>query len=209
MVNPYRSPFDVDEDAFDVRASMGVAGRFVAVGIFFAALSGYLLQEYLQVSSALSMGTPGLVFGVGILFAAGVFIPQCRKPALALVPFVCFAGFVLIGAMYDMARPWVAGFGTKLTGLVMGWGVLMVSSLPGVLVLALGCRLIGRPRSKSRFAFFVFVTAGLAGAAPVITSSWPGPLGFVSLFFVTMFVSQVLMFAMLGWILGDSEFGDS
>lgn len=201
--NPYLVSAELE--SFDLRSSVFVSFQFVCVGAIFAAVGGYAVERLLQTSSGMRMATPGLVFGLGVVVAACLFVPAARKPAVVLLPVICLLGFITIGVMYDTVRNSVVACGTSGAGLLQGWALLALASLPGVVVMAFGCRLIARPRSLVRFAMFVVVTSGLAGLSPMLTSIRPGPLADLPVFFLTMFVSQLLMFAMLGWILGDSE----
>ncbi len=210
MTNPYEPIAEVD-DRFDFPSAIRMAIRFAGVGIITGAASGYQLDEAVarSSSSGMLMGGPGMTFGIGLVAAVVLFLPSVKQAAqfswrrlrLCGVPVLMLIGFCMIGVAYDGIRP-LAPVPMTSAGYARLWLLLAGGSIPGILVMGLGCRLVARPRSYPRFVVFLLVTAMLAGVAPIITVTcgW----GFVeSPFFLTMFVAQLTMFLMLGWIFGD------
>lgn len=199
--NPYRLVIEVSDSGFNVRTSAAMATRFLGIGCFFALLSGLWFEYVPNSSSAVSMGAAGLQFGLGVAAATTLWVPE-RKWRMALcAPVVGLVGFVIVGVMYDNNAALVFGFGRGFDGYVRGWALLAFASLPGVFCLSLLGPLIARPKSRLRVLLFVLIAAGLAGIAPLVT----GTLTRRGRFFATMFIAQTVMYATIGWLVGDSD----
>lgn len=198
--NPYQPPSELLDYRLDIRTSLGLAMRFFALGLFFAGLAAAWLEFMRNPSGVVSMGAPGIAFGLGISAATVIWVPANKWRVALAAPFISLVGFVIIGAMYDQNAAVAASFPPTAIGYLSSWAVLSVASLPGAFCISLICPLIARPKSRSRVMLLVCVTAGLAGLAPVLTGTFLQQ----GRFFVTMFLAQLVLFWMVGWIVGDS-----
>jgi hypothetical protein len=202
MSNPYAPPppIEADERKFQIRESVAAAGKSMKVGLLCSLLSGCLLEfgmEWIPVSLTGQLALPGLVLGIGVAFAAHRAMPQARKWMLLIFPLFALLSFACMGTMY-----YVGAEGHRQPSLRL-WRDLVVATFPAVLILALGCLLIARPRSYRRFVLFVIATNLLVGGAPVLAELALSQVRDVPVFFMIMFVVQILIFAMIGWIFGD------
>lgn len=211
--NPYEPIACVDDGRFQLRSSLGMAVRFAGFGLIAGLIGGYQLEAAVlkPSGSAIAMGGSGLTFGIGLVAAVALLVPAVskekqlswRRMRLAALPVLAMIGFMVIGFGYDyVSRGGVPP--VTVRDHLNVWTKLAFGSLPGTMIIGLGCRLIARPRSYLRFSGFLLVTAMLAGGAPLVTTTnaW-GNLD--QPFLLTMLFAQLAMFTMLGLIFGDTQ----
>ena len=200
MTNPYAPPpiMTREDRKFRLESSVRSSTSFIKVGLVCAFISGAVLEitvaNFPFIESAWALVLPGFVLGVGIFYATKENVPDARRVGLILFPIIALSSFALLGVMYD----------TRLRmSFASSYQEYCVASFPGVLLLSIGCLLLARPRSYSRFAAFVVVTTMICGAgAQVAFSSSPFfAVGFRYL--LIMLFAQATMFGMVGWIFGD------
>ena len=201
MTNPYAPPPIVSREdrKFRLESSVRSSTSFIKVGLVCAFLSGAILEvtvaNFPFVESAWALALPGLVLGIGIFYSTRENVPDARRVGLILFPFMALSSFALLGVMYDSRLQ--ISFASTYQGYC-------VASFPGVLLLSIGCLLIARPRSYSRFAAFVIVTTMICGAGAQTAFS-TSPLFAVNFrYLVIMLFAQSIMFGMVGWIFGDA-----
>lgn len=199
--NPY-DVLEVDDRALDVRTAFTVMARFGLVGLLCGLISGLYLERNARFtpSTAFALLLPGLVFGLGVMVSAIAFVRGRHLFGCLVLPLLAALGFAFIGETFD----WVASTWPPSTPKLALWLVLSAYSSPGVLCLMLGCRLVAVPKSWLRFSCSGIVICLMSGAAPLVTNAAPGVYKSGPRFFITMFVVQVAMFLLFGWVLGDT-----
>ena len=204
MTNPYAPPPTIDTESrkFRLEASVRSARGFASIGLMCGLASGVLFELIIRRMPFVTLGQamlgPGLILGCGMYYATRRNVPHARKRMPWLFPLFAMASFGLIGMMYAVAlNNFEMAFGQ--------WVFLCQCSVPGIVVLVLGCLLVARPRSYFRFALFAIITLAIVGVAPMFVQSFvnlPNRV-WLPVFLIPMFVTQAMVFAMIGWIFGD------
>jgi hypothetical protein len=201
MTNPYAPPRIVsrEETKFRVRSSVKSSTSFVKVGLVCAFISGVILEVTVAkdpfIDSISASLLPGLVLGLGVFYATWKNVPHARPVGLAVFPLMAIGAFALLGMCFD-SRP---RFGSVWPALDF-----CAASFPGVVLMALGCLLIARPRSYSRFVTFLVVITMITGVAAQCAFNPPQWLANFPRYLLVMMFAQATMFGMIGWIFGDA-----
>ncbi|MFK7818056.1 MAG: hypothetical protein AB8G99_05025 [Planctomycetaceae bacterium] len=199
--NPYQVNAAVDRQ-LDLRSSLDTAMWFGVVGIICGAIGGFLLESDARgaVTTASVLIGPGLVFGAGMAFALWRFVPNTRAMGRWLFPPIALLGFGLIGLLFDYASfKWSAQ-----QPLWKLWAILSVHAIPGVVLLMLGSLVVAKPKFWVRLIGVGVVVTLITGACPLLTNISPGVYRPGPRFFVAMFLAQLSMFLLFGWVFGDT-----
>lgn len=201
MTNPYAPPPIVtrEDRKFRLESSVRSSTSFIKVGLVCASISGAILEitvaKFPFIESAWALVLPGLVLGIGIFYATKENVPDARRVGLILFPFIALSSFALLGVMYDsrLRMPFASAYQEYC-----------VASFPGVVLLSIGCLLIARPRSYSRFAAFLIVSTMICGAGAEVAFSSSPIFAVAFRYLLIMLFAQAIMFGMVGWIFGDA-----
>ena len=207
MNNPYAPPTDLDnrDRKLHLETTVRASGRSMKVGMLCGAVAGAIFEaemrgRWLDGSLALNMAGPGMIFGLGIAHATHRAVANVKRLMLVIFPLFALASFFMFGFMFGLT------INLPPVTYLSHWVNMSLVSVPGVLILAIGSWLLARPRSYRRFAAALIAFCLIVGGARVLVEIMLAQNSdVVPVFFSAMFISQTVMFALTGWMLGDSD----